>query len=213
MSNWHVHHPRVIVGHGAATDNNATLFAQGYYKVINPYFASHKWVKTAALAGTWDGPTSATEFEGAYAASNPKANAVLMPNDNTDNAVITYLKNSVHVKPYSFPSTGQDASFIGIQNVISGYQCGTVYKPIYVEAQAAATLALFVRAKIAPPASFVNDSVKDTNEGVSVPSVLLQTLWVTPTKVQQTVIKDGAVKASDVCTSAYKADCREYHIH
>ncbi len=31
VSAWHVKHPKVIVMHGAATDNNATLFYKGYY--------------------------------------------------------------------------------------------------------------------------------------------------------------------------------------
>ena len=33
---WHVTKPQVVVMHGAVTDNNATLFAQGYDSVINP---------------------------------------------------------------------------------------------------------------------------------------------------------------------------------
>ena len=62
-----------------------------------------------------------------------------MPNDDTANAVISYLK-SIKVPPNTFPTTGQDATLTGLQNVLSGYQCGTVYKPIYLEAQAAAAL-------------------------------------------------------------------------
>jgi D-xylose transport system substrate-binding protein len=30
----------------------------------------------------------------------------------------------------------------GLQNILAGYQCGTVYKPVYLEAQGAAALAL-----------------------------------------------------------------------
>ncbi len=35
---WHVSKPQVVVMHGAVTDNNATLFAQGYDSVLNPKF-------------------------------------------------------------------------------------------------------------------------------------------------------------------------------
>ena len=35
--------PKVIVKHGAATDNNATLFAQGYFGVLTPLFNSGGW--------------------------------------------------------------------------------------------------------------------------------------------------------------------------
>ncbi len=38
ISAWHVSKPQVVVMHGAATDNNATLFAQGYDGVLNPLF-------------------------------------------------------------------------------------------------------------------------------------------------------------------------------
>ena len=50
------------------------------------------------------------------------------------------------VRPRTFPTTGLDATTVGLQNILAGYQCGTVYKPIYLEAQAAAALALYVRA-------------------------------------------------------------------
>ena len=32
---------------------------------------------------------------------------------------------------------------MGLQNILKGYQCGTVYKPFYAEAQAAAALAIY----------------------------------------------------------------------
>ena len=38
VSAWHVNKPQVVVMHGAVTDNNATLFAQGYDGVLNPLF-------------------------------------------------------------------------------------------------------------------------------------------------------------------------------
>ena len=96
-------------------------------------------------AGTWDPATARTTFEGQYTAHHD-INAVVMPNDDTANAVISYLK-SIKVPPDTFPTTGQDATLTGLQNVLSGYQCGTVYKPIYLEAQAAAALALYLRAR------------------------------------------------------------------
>ena len=36
VSAWHVNKPQVVVMHGAVTDNNATLFAQGYDGVHQP---------------------------------------------------------------------------------------------------------------------------------------------------------------------------------
>jgi D-xylose transport system substrate-binding protein len=204
-------HPKVIVMRGAATDNNATLFYNGYAAVLKPLFNSGKWTKVAAPAGTWDAPTAATEFEQAFTA-NSSTNAALMPNDETGAPVITYLQQH-GVKARSFPITGQDATLVGLQNIISGYQCGTVYKPIYLEAQAAAALALYARANITPPKALQNATTEDTTAHVAVPSVYLTPEWVTPSNMQKTIIADQFVPASQLCTGSYKADCTKYHIH
>ena len=141
---WHISKPQVVVMHGAVTDNNATLFAQGYDGVINPYFKSGKWTAVSHTAGTWDPPTAETEFQAVFTAHH-NVNSALIPNDETGAPIITYLQ-SLHVKPKTFPTTGQDATLTGLDNVLAGYQCGTVYKPIYLEAQSAVALALYLRA-------------------------------------------------------------------
>jgi D-xylose transport system substrate-binding protein len=191
--------------HGAVTDNNATLFAQGYDSVINPYFSSGKWKAVAHTAGTWDAPTAETEFQAVYTA-HPNVNAALIPNDTTGAPIITYLQ-SLHVKPKTFPTTGQDASLTGLQNVLAGYQCGTVYKPIYLEAQAAVALALYLRAGKTPSHALVNANTTDTTANVKVPSVYLTPTWVTTQNMNSTVIKDNFVPASQLCTGSYAADC------
>ena len=61
---WKVAKPNVLVMYGAPTDNNATLFAQGYNAVMAPFFSSGKWAKVGTAAGTWDPPTALTEFQG-----------------------------------------------------------------------------------------------------------------------------------------------------
>ena len=43
---------------GAPTDNNATLFAQGYDGVLAPFFASGKYKDVSNPPGSWDPPTS-----------------------------------------------------------------------------------------------------------------------------------------------------------
>ena len=73
------------------------------------------------------------------------------------------------MKPKTFPTTGQDATLAGLDNVLAGYQCGTVYKPIYLEAQPAVALALYLRAGVKPPTSLVNGKTQDTTANVSVP--------------------------------------------
>jgi D-xylose transport system substrate-binding protein len=210
IANWKVATPNVAVMVGSPTDNNATLFAQGYDAVLKPKFASGAYVKAATPAGTWDPPTAETEFQQALTA-HPKINAVLTPNDENAAPIITYLK-TLGTPPNKFPVTGQDATLVGIQNIISGYQCGTVYKPIYEEAQAAAALALYLRAGKTVPASLANGKSTDTVSHTVVKSVLLQPEYVIPTNVEQTVVKDGFVPASQICTGAYVADCTKYGI-
>jgi D-xylose transport system substrate-binding protein len=208
---WKVKSPKVIVMRGSPTDNNATLFANGYLGVLNPLFSSGKWTDLAQPAGTWDPPTAETEFQQAFTA-NPSANALLSPNDENAAPIITYLQ-SQGVKPYKFPVTGQDATLVGIQNIISGYQCGTVYKPIFLEAQAAAALAMYLRADVTPPKTLINTTTEDTQSNYAVPSILETPEWVTPTTVEATIVHDGSVPASQICAGGYLADCKKYKIH
>ncbi len=202
---WHVSKPQVVVMHGAATDNNATLFAQGYDAVIDPFFKSKKWVDVTNTADTWDPPTALTEFETAYTA-HPNINSAVIPNDETGAPIITYLQTH-GVKPDTFPTTGQDATLTGLDNVLSGYQCGTVYKPIYLEAGAAVALALYLRAGQKPPSNLVNGKTKDTMENKNVPSVLMMPEWVTTKNMKSTIVKDNFVPVSSLCAAPYTSDC------
>ena len=201
---WGVKKPQLIVMKGAPTDNNATLFAQGYDAVLAPKFSSG-WKDVSNPAGTWDPPTALSEFQQQYTA-HPNINAALIPNDENGAPIIHYLTNK-GIKPKTFPTTGQDATLTGLQNILSGYQCGTVYKPIYLEAQAAAALAIYTRAGVAAPASLANGSTQDTTAKVAVKSALLPPTWVTTTNMNSTVIADKFVPASQLCAGKYAKPC------
>jgi D-xylose transport system substrate-binding protein len=205
VSAWHVAKPNVLVMRGAPTDNNATLFAQGYDGVMAPLFSSGKWTQVGKAAGTWDPPTAETEFQQQFTA-HKNINAVLVPNDENAAPIIHYLQ-TLHTKPNTFPVTGQDATLVGLQNILAGYQCGTAYKPIYLEAQAAAALAVYLRARVSPPKALVNGSTTDSSSHTAVPSVLLKPEWVTPTNMADTVIKDQFVPAQQLCTGSFAAAC------
>jgi D-xylose transport system substrate-binding protein len=202
----HVAKPNVLVMRGAPTDNNATLFAQGYLGVLQPKFAAGTYVDVANPAGTWDPPTAESEFQQAFTA-HKNINSVLTPNDENAAPIIHYLQTQ-GVKPNTFPVTGQDATLVGLQNILSGYQCGTVYKPIYLEAQAAVALAMYLRAGDTPPASLVNGMTKDSVENKEVPSVLLTPEWVTTANMNSTVIADQFVPAQQLCVGSYVAACK-----
>ncbi|HTR71209.1 MAG TPA: substrate-binding domain-containing protein [Mycobacteriales bacterium] len=197
-SKWGVSSPQIIKMVGDPTDNNATLFAQGYDSVIS---ANPSWKVVASPKGTWDPPTALTEFEQAYTAQ-PNANSAIIPNDENNAPILKYLANH-GIKPHTFPTTGQDATSVGLQNILAGYQCGTVYKPIYLEAQAAAAVAMFLRAGQSPPSALINGQTANPNAGgQKMPSVLLTPEWVTSTNMDNTVVKDGFVPFSVLCTNA-----------
>jgi D-xylose transport system substrate-binding protein len=207
---WGIKDPQVIVMRGAPTDNNATLFAQGYDGVLAPYFSSGKWKDISNPAGTWDPPTALSDFRQQYTA-HKNINAALIPNDENGAPIIQYLQGQ-GVRPRTFPTTGQDATLGGLQNILTGYQCGTVYKPIYEEAEAAVAVAIYVRAGQTPPSSLVNGSATDSVSSTRVPSVLLNPEWVTTANMNSTVIADKFVPAAQLCAGSYASACTDARI-
>ena len=206
ITDWKVSKPNILIMDGDPTDNNAKLFAQGYNGVLKPYFDKSQYVKVGEPAGTWTPSVAQTTFAQQYTA-HPNINAVVTPNDDNANAVISYLQ-SKKIPANTFPTTGQDASLSGLQNILKAYQCGTVYKPIYLEAQAAAAIAMYLRAGQAVPKGLVNGTTHDDTANVEVGSSLLTPVWVTTKNMADTVVKDGAVKTSELCISSLQAACK-----
>jgi D-xylose transport system substrate-binding protein len=202
---WKVQKPNILVMDGDPTDNNASLFSQGYNGVLKTYFDNGTYVKVGEPAGTWTPSVAATTFEQQLTA-HPNINAAITPNDDNANAVIADLQK-VNIPAKTFPTTGQDASLPGLQNILKGYQCGTVYKPIYLEAQAAAAVAIYLRAGQTPPQGLVNGTTQDTGANTAVASVLVTPTWVTTDNMKSTVIADSAVKVPDLCISAVASAC------
>jgi D-xylose transport system substrate-binding protein len=147
----------------------------------------------------WDNQKALTIFEQMLQQTNNKIDGVLAANDGLANSVISALNAR---KLGKLPVTGQDATAEGIQHILAGEQCMTVYKPIQKEAAAAATLATALAKKQTPTA---NDS--SANKGTKTPSVLLTPIAVTKANINDTVIKDGFLKASDICQGKYKQYC------
>jgi D-xylose transport system substrate-binding protein len=213
VQRWHVSKPVVLVMHGADTDNNATLFADGYDAVLAPFFKSGKYTMVGkeqpneVPGGTWTPTVALTEFQQEYTA-HPGINALLMPNDENAAPIIAYLRTK-GIKAHTFPVTGQDATLTGLGNILTRYQCGTVYKPIYLEAQAAVALAVYARAGMTPPAALVNGTTEDSVAHVAVKSVLLTPLWVNRANMHSTVIADNFVPVKQLCEAPYAtaAEC------
>jgi D-xylose transport system substrate-binding protein len=203
---WKVSKPNLLVMSGDPKDNNAKLFAAGYNGVLKPKFDSGDYVKVGAPPGTWDPPTAATEFEQQYTA-HPNINGVVTPNDDNANAVISVLlKNKIPAN--KFPTTGQDAAPTGLQNILKGYQCGTVYKLPYAEPQAAAALALFLRANKTPPDTLVNAATRDSQLNADIKSVYTKPVWVTKDNMADTVIKDNVIPINQICGGKMASVCK-----
>jgi len=205
ISSWGVKSPNILIMDGDPSDNNAKLFAQGYNSVLKSHFADGSYTKVGEPAGTWTPSVAATTFEQQYTA-HPEINAVVTPNDDNAGAVIAVLQKN-QIPANTFPTTGQDASLVGLQNILKGFQCGTVYKPIYLEAQAAAALALFLRAGQTPPSELVNATTLDSQTNSQIASVYTVPLWVTTDNMAATVVADGAVKVADLCAGSVASAC------
>jgi D-xylose transport system substrate-binding protein len=219
---WNVKSPQVFtLDGGQDTDPNAIDFAKGYNSVV--------WGQTVAqvkdgatnsagmtlvheqLAPGWDNAQGQTIFKTYYTA-HKTINATIEANDGLANAVITDLK-AAGVAAKTIPTTGQDATLQGMENVLNGWQCGSVYKPIYLEAQAAVALATYLRAGQTPPAALVNGSTTDpTSASTTEPAVLLTPYWVNTTNMETTVIKDKFVSVTDLCNAVGASVCSQYGI-
>jgi len=189
--------PRVAVLNGAPTDNNATLFKNGYDSVINPLFESGEWEEVDDQAvPDWDNQQALVIFEQMLTAADNDVDAVVAANDGLGNAAIQALTSA---GLEGIPVTGQDATVGGIQNIVAGNQCMTVYKAITREAQAAAELAVALRD--GEEASEATGSVD--NGAKEVPAVLLEPVAVTIDNINETVIEDGFRTVEEICTGDF----------
>ncbi|UQX90206.1 substrate-binding domain-containing protein [Jatrophihabitans telluris] len=191
--------PHIIELNGSPTDNNATLFKQGADSVLNPkYSAGWKKVGDQSVPD-WDNAKAVTIFEQLLTAAGGKVDGVLAANDGLGNSAITVLKkNGLKV-----PVTGQDATVGGLQNILAGDQCMTVYKPIADEANGLVKLTLDL---LQNKPGETTGTVKDTQGNRDVPSLLLTPKAITKATVKD-VVADNFVTKADLCTGKYAALC------
>ncbi|MEU4228191.1 substrate-binding domain-containing protein [Nonomuraea sp. NPDC026600] len=195
--------PIIAELNGSPTDNNATLFKAGYDGVLKPKYDSGDFVKGPDQSvPDWDNTQAGTIFE-QMLTSAPKIAGVLAANDGLGNAAITVLKkNNLNGK---VPVTGQDATVQGLQNILVGDQCMTVYKAVKKEADAASKLAVALAKGEKPTAS---GSVKDPQSGQDVPAELMDPQAIYLDNVKD-VVADGYVTKAELCTGDFAAKCTE----
>lgn len=200
----------IIYINGDPNDNNAALFKQGYEETLKPKIDAGDYTLVGDQSGFWDATKAGDAYEQLYTQNNGKIDGVVSANDTMAGGIIARMKDNGTAG--TVPVTGQDASVEGLQNVLAGYQCGTVYKDTNLEAKAASDLAIaLISGDTAAADALVTGSVPDTETGEDVPSVLATPVWITADKVQ-TVIDDGFQKAADICVDEFKKACEEYGV-
>jgi D-xylose transport system substrate-binding protein len=178
---------------GSPTDAAAGLIKKGVHSVVDTSgfkllaeYDTPEWAPTKAQDWT---AGQITKYSGQIA-------GVVAANDGTGGGAIAAFK-AAGVNPLP-PITGNDAELAAIQRIIAGDQYNTISKPINIVAEAAAEIA-YKFAKGEKPAG--DTTLFDTPSQLFVPTV------VTKENVKKEMFDSGLMKASDVCTSAYKAQC------
>jgi D-xylose transport system substrate-binding protein len=185
---------------GGQTDQNAYWFQSGNLAVFNPLFKVHAIKRgPQQFVPDWDANNAATIFNQMLVKTNNNIQGVLAANDNIAGAVIADLK-AKHLKP--LPLSGQDASVGGVQNIISGWQTGTVYKYVPDEANAAAAAAVALLKGKKPVSNGTRPNGKHPE-----PTNALPVVWITKANYKR-LFTDKFLKRSDVCVGTFKQYCK-----
>jgi D-xylose transport system substrate-binding protein len=198
----------IVYVNGDPNDNNAALFKQGYEEALAEKIDSGDYTLVGDQSGFWDAAKAGDAYEQLYTQNDGKIDGVVSANDTMAGGIIARMKDNGTAG--TVPVTGQDASVEGLQNVLAGNQCGTVYKNTDLEATAASDLAIaLINGEDA--SGLATGEVEDSETGEMVPSSLAIPVWVVADTVQS-VIDDGFQSAADICVDDFVKACEEYGI-
>src|SRR5207245_1507438 len=144
----------------------AISYDRATFTGTNTYYVSFDNVQVGKLIGK-----GFMDCVTAWGVSSPKVFQLNGGEDTDPNAISVAKK---------VPTTGQDATLQGMVNVLQNYQCGSVYKAVYLEAQDAVALATILRAGQTPPSALLNGTTKPPTgtTGNEQPASLLVPIWV-----------------------------------
>ncbi len=201
---------------GAASDNNAFLFFEGAWNVLQPKIADGTFViknssEAVALQGNaelsreqmadilgqitteWDFDTakSLAEAHLTAAAAEDKGDVfILAPNDGTARAIADAFAADADVSSYLV--TGQDAEVASVQYIIDGRQSMTVLKDVRtLVADAIAAAVTFLTGGTPEETTTYN------NGNIDVPAKPSEVITVDQDNVQEAVIDSGYWDASE----------------
>jgi len=194
----------IIKINGDPADPNAALFKKGSSKGFEE--AGVKVAKEYDTPG-WTAENAQREAQQAITAlGNDGFFGIYAANDDTGGGAIAALKGA-GLNPEDVPVTGQDSTVAGLQRILAGQQFMTIYKSIPPQAEIAAEFAIALGSGEELPQDKVTEEIN--NGKADVPSAILEPVAVTKDNIKDTVIKDGFVEASELCTGPYAADCKE----
>ncbi len=201
---------------GAATDNNAFLFFQGAWNILQPKIADGTFViknsaeavkvqdqkelsrdQLSAIIGqvttNWDFNEAKSKAEAhltSAAAADKGKVYVLAPNDGTARSIADVFAADADVSEYFI--TGQDSEKASVQYVIDGKQSMTVFKDTRTLAKDAMDMAISVIGEKQPATDTTyNNGTKD------VPAKQTPVVVVTKDNVKSALIDSGYYEASE----------------
>jgi len=201
---------------GAASDNNAFLFFEGAWKVLQPKIADGTFViansdeaeavadkpeltrdEMATVIGqittNWDFNTAKTLAESNLTAADAEMKGdvfILAPNDGTARAIADAFASDGDVTSYVV--TGQDAEIASVQYIIDGKQSMTVFKDVRT----------LVRDAIGTAVALLKGEEPDTtgsydNGVIDVPAKQSEVITVDQSNVVEALIDSGYYDASE----------------
>ncbi|NJL38027.1 MAG: sugar ABC transporter substrate-binding protein [Leptolyngbyaceae cyanobacterium SM1_4_3] len=187
----------LVMINGSQTDNNALLFREGAVEKLQPLVDSGDLnLVFDQYTPNWDNARAQSLMEGVLTKESNNVQIAYVANDGMANTVIAALRTQdLNGKVLV---TGQDATLTGIQNILTGDQAMTVYKPIIEEARATARLVAAL-SNGEDTGSIVNGTTEVIG-GAQIPSVLATPIIVDRTNVEQTVVADGFLSKEQICS-------------
>ena len=159
----------VALVNGAPTDNNATLFHQGYKAALE---AAGYTIAADQAVPDWDASKAVAIFEQMYTKAKGDFVGVVAADDGLAGSVEAVLDRNGQAGKILV--TGDDATDEGLQRILLGKQCVSTYKALKREADSAAALAVsLITGDTAAADTLVTGQTADSETGKDVPSVLL----------------------------------------
>ena len=189
---------KIIQLHGSPTDNNATLFKQGYQDAIDG--SGLETVGEEAVPD-WDNAEGGVIFEQLLTAAGGEIDGVLVANDGLSLAAQQVLADA----GLSVPTTGQDATLEGLRAILQGTQCMTVYKPVVEEANGAVAAAV---ALLNGTDLGANATIDNENGEIPYVQAQIKPIYIDDVKIPAA---DGFVDVAELCAGIEEL-CTEYGV-